>query len=83
MTRRLIEIEMSAVQETILSIMVWHPSGLSSERLRYILEGKGIPLTPFQIRTVLQEMITLTLISRERRSRSYLYIPILQQFERN
>lgn len=74
MTRRTIEIEISEVQETIMEILSKHPSGLSPEKIRYILEGRSIPLSPFQVRTILQEMVTLKLIARERRSRSYVYL---------
>lgn len=84
MTRRIIEIEISEIHEAVLGILKRHPSGLSSEKIRYILEGMAIPLTPFQIRMVLQEMVTLTLIARERRSRSYAYLFIgLQEIEQD
>ena len=79
MSRRIIEIETSEVHEAILQILTRHPAGISSEKLRYILEGKTIPLTPFQIRTILQEMVTLTLIGRERRSRSFVYLLVSPQ----
>lgn len=83
MTRRIIEIEISEIHEAMLEILKKHPSGLSSEKIRYILEGRGIPLTPFQIRIILQEMVTLTLVARERRSRSFAYLPIPQEVEQD
>ena len=83
MTKRIIEIEVQELHEIIIEILARHQSGISSEKIKYILEGRGIPLTPFQVRTVLQEMTTLTLIVRERRSRSYIYCPAFQEVEHN
>lgn len=70
---KVIEIEISALQEIILDISERHPGGMSAERIRFILEGKDIPLSPFQVRQVLLEMTTLKLLTRVKRSRTYSY----------
>lgn len=70
---KVIEIEISALQEIILAISERHPGGITAEKLRYILIGKDIPLSPYQMRRVLSEMTTLHLLERQKRTRSYLY----------
>lgn len=75
MKRIVIEIEVTELEEIILAILETHKGGLSGERIRYILEGKGIPLSAYQIRHILQQMAILGLTSRKKRSRSYIYSP--------
>ena len=73
MKRIVIEIEVTELEEIILAILETHKGGLSGEKIRYILEGKGIPLSPYQIRHILQQMAVLGLTIRKKRSRSYIY----------
>lgn len=78
---RIIKIEISDLQEIMMDVIRKHPSGMSAERLRYILEGKDIPLSPFQVREILQEMTVLKLLKRMKRSRSYIYsVPLMVEF---
>lgn len=70
---KIIEIELSELNEIILAILERYPGGISADRLRYILIGKEIPLSAYQMRKILSEMTTLRLLERQKRSRSYLY----------
>lgn len=72
---KVIEIELTEIEELILQIMNRHQGGMTAERIRYTLDGREIPLSGYQVRKILNEMTILNLVQREKRSRSYIYLP--------